>query len=169
MTRTMITDCIAIAIATAAGLSATAARAEVIYKSIGPDGETSYASQPAPGARESTAIDIPSMSPEQRRASQLLRRQDKALSDEVNARLRSLESQWRQIDREIASAHKDLARAESALRSGRTPLPGERRGNAGGGSRLSEAYFLRLRAAEMRVEEAKQRLDKAYVARNSLK
>jgi hypothetical protein len=169
MTRTVICSVLTIAVAAAAGAFAPAARADVIYKSIGPDGDTSYASRPAPGARESTAIDIPSMSPEQRRASQLLRRQDKALSDEVNARLRSLESEWRRVDLEITSAQKGLASAENALRSGRTPLPGERLGKAGGGSRLSEAYFLRLRAAETRVEEAKQRLDKAYAARNNLR
>lgn len=106
MTRTAIGSVLTIAAVTAAGIFAPAARADIIYRSIGSGGEVSYASRPAPGARESTAIDIPSLSPEQRRASQLLRRQDKALSDEVNARLRSLESEWRRVDLEITSAQR---------------------------------------------------------------
>lgn len=121
------------------------------------------------GVRESTAIHIPSLSPEQRRAALLLRRQEKALSADVNAQLQALEGKWRQVDREIVLAHKELGDAERALRMGRTPLPEERRGKAGGGSRLTEAYFQRLRKAETRVEEAKRRLDRAYAARNDLK
>lgn len=156
-------------LAMATWVLAPAARADTIYKSIGPDGEVTYASQPAPGARESTTIDIPSMSPEERRAAMLMRRQEKSHSDEVNAQLQTLEREWRRIDREIVSAQSELARAESALQKGRTPLPGERRGKAGGGSRLSEAYFERLRRSEARVEAAKQRLDNAYTARKTLR
>ena len=152
----------------ACGMAASA-HADTIYRSISPDGEVTYSSQPLPGARESKEIVIESLSPEQRRAGMLLRRQDKALSAEVNARLQSLESEWHQVDREIVSAQKALAEAERALRKGRTPLPGERRGNVGGGSRLTDAYFQRLRQIETRVAQAKERLDRAYAARNALK
>jgi len=38
----------------------------------------------------------------------------------------------------------------------------------GGGSRLTQAFFQRLRQAELRVEQARQRLDLAYAARNAL-
>ena len=144
-------------------------RAETIYRSTSPNGEVTYSSQPVPGARTSKAIDIESLSPEQRRAGLLLRRQDKALSAQVNAQLRSREAQWRRVDREIVSAQKVLVAAERALRKGRTPLPGEWRGNVGGGSRLTEAYFQRLRQLDTRVEQAKARLDRAYSARNALK
>ncbi len=144
-------------------------QAETIYRSIGRDGEVTYSSQPVPDARESAAINIESLSPEQRRAGLLLRRQDKSLSAEVNAQLQSRESEWRRVDREIVFAQKALADAESALQKGRTPLPGERRGNVGGGSRLTGAYFQRLRQLETRVEQAKERLDRAYGARNALK
>lgn len=145
------------------------AHADPIYRSISPDGEVTYSSLPLPGAHESKAIEIESLSPEQRRAGVLLRRQDKILSAEVTASLQSLESEWRQLDREIVSAQKVLAEAESSLQSGRTPLPGERRGNVSGGSRLTEAYFQRLRQNEMRVEQSKERLDRVYAARNALK
>ena len=70
---------------------------------------------------------------------------------------------------EITRAQKALARAEQALRKGRTPLPGERRGLAGGGSRLDASYFARIQRLEDAVKAARQRLDKAYQARNNLK
>lgn len=160
---------VASAAVAAASLFAPAAHADTVYKSIGPAGEVTYGSQPEPGARESIPIDIPSLSPEQRRAALLLRRHEKALSAEVNSRLQTLEREWRRVDLEIVAAQNELAQAENVLQKGRTPLPGERRGKAGGGSRLSEAYFQRLRRSEVRVEAAKQRLDRAYAARNSLK
>ena len=143
--------------------------AETIYRSISPGGEVTYSSQPEPRSRESAAIEVESLSPEQRRAGLLLHRQDKALSAEVNAQLRSRAREWRRADREIVSARKALADAESTLQKGRTPLAGERRGNVGGGSRLTEAYFQRLRQIETRVAQAKERLDRAYEARNALK
>lgn len=170
MTRAFAVNFLAVVAGAAVAVAllfAPAARADTVYKSIGPDGEVTYGSQPEPGARESIAIDIPSLSPEQRRAALLLRRHEKALSAEVNSRLRTLEREWRRVDLEIVAARNELAQAESALQKGRTPLPGERRGKAGGGSRLSEAYFQRLQQSEVRVEEAKQRLDRAYAARKA--
>ena len=160
---------IVITILGAGGAMSASVHAETIYRSISPNGEVTYSSQPVPGARESTAIDIESLSPEQRRAGLLLRRQDKALSAVVNAQLQAREREWRQVDREIVSAQKTLAHAERALQKGRTPLPGERRGNVGGGSRLTEAYFQRLRQLDTRVDGAKASLDRAYSARNALK
>lgn len=155
-------------IALALFVSAAPAHAETIYKSTGPDGEITYSSQPVAGSRESEVLDIHTLSPEQRRAARVLRAQDKALSAQVNAELNARDNEWRRVDREIGSAQKELVRAESALRKGRTPLAGERRGNAGGGSRLTEAYFQRLRQAELRVGQAHERQNRAYAARNAL-
>ena len=139
--------------------------AELIYRSVAPDGEVTYSSQPEPGARETTTVEIRTLSPEQRRAAQRLRAEAQAGS----AKAAALETQWRRVDREILPAQKALARGEKALQDGRTPLPGERRGNVGGGSRLTEAYFQRLHNLEAAVERAKQRLDRAYAARSALK
>ena len=148
--------------------SALPARAETIFKSTGQDGEITYSWKPVPGASKSVALDIQTLSPEQRRAAQMLRAQDRALSAQVSAELNARESEWRRVDREILSTQRELTRAENTLQKGRTPLPGERRGNAGGGSRLTNAYFERLRQEELRVEQARERLDKAYAARNAL-
>lgn len=148
-------------------ISAAAAHAaEVIYRSVAPDGEVTYSYQPQPGARETTTIEIRTLSPEQGRAArQHLRSDEQAAS----ARAVALERQWRRVDREILAARNALTQAEKALQDGRTPLPGERRGNAGGGSRLAETYFQRLGGLEAAVAQAKRRLDRAYAARNALK
>lgn len=121
------------------------------------------------GARESVELDIHTLSPEQRRAAQLLRAQGRALSTQVTAELKARENEWGRVDAEILAAQNELVRAETALRKGRTPLGGERLGNVGGGSRLTEAYFERLGQAELRVGQAHERLDRAYAARNALK
>lgn len=167
--KTIRSATLVIAILGAGCAVSAAAHAEAIYRSISQNGDVTYSSQPVPGARESTAVDIESLSPEQRRAGLLLLQQDKALSAQVSAQLQSREAAWRKVDRNIVAAQKALAADESALQNGRTPLAGERRGNVGGGSRLTGAYFQRLRQLETRVEQAKARLDRAYSARNALK
>lgn len=154
------------ALAAILALSAAAAQAaELIYRSVAPDGEVTYSYEPQAGARQSTTIEIRTLSPEQRRAMERLREEERRSSAQATA----LERTWRRADREIVAAQQGLARAEKALQSGRRPLPGERRGNVGGESRLTEAYFQRLRGLERAVERAKQRLDRAYAARNALK
>ena len=156
----------AVCMAAVLALSAIRAQAaEPIYRSVGADGEVTYSYEPQPGARESTAIEIRTLSPEQRRAMRRLHAQEHAASAQAAA----LDRKWRRVDREIIAAQTALASREKALQDGRTPLPGERRGNVGGGSRLTEAYFQRLHNLELDVEHAKHRLDRAYAARSALK
>lgn len=153
----------------AAEATPVAALAETIYRSTGSDGEVTYSAQPVPGASKSVAIDIPSLSPEQRRAARRLRLEERNASRQVTADVNRIEEQWRRVDREIVAAQRSLAKAESVLQTSRAPLPGERRGNAGGGSRLTEAYFRRLGDLESRVENARARLARAYEERNALR
>ena len=53
---------------------------------------------------------------------------------------------------------KALAEAERRLDEARQIGPGDRKGTAGGGSRLSEAYRQRVEEAEAAVEAARQRM-----------
>ena len=80
-----------------------------------------------------------------------------------------LQNRWARADDEIRNATAQLQAAEARLQAGREPLPGEREGMRGGGSRLTQAYFDRLHSLALEVERAKQRLDRAYQARNALK
>lgn len=67
----------------------------------------------------------------------------------------------------IQAAERDLAVAKRALETGREPLPGERLGLKGGGSRLSPEYDDRIRALEQAVTEAESKVKRAYDARNA--
>jgi hypothetical protein len=142
---------------------------EIIYKSIGPKGEITYAWRPQPNAVRTEAIEVETLSPEARRAAKQLRLEEQKTAQRVDANARALEDQWRRVDQEIKDALAGVQKAEADLRDGRTPYPGERLGIAGGGSQLTQAYFDRIHELELAVQQAKQRLDNAYAARNELK
>lgn len=63
---------------------------------------------------------------------------------------------------EVLAARKDLQEAEERQRAGTEPLPGERLGIVGGGSRLGPGYFARQAQLEKDVQDARARLDRAY-------
>ena len=142
--------------------------AETIYKWRGNDGTVTYSqSAPAdadPGRVEK--IDVETLSPAQHRAAL---RWLWAEEHKADAGVRKLEAAWNHADAQVKSALGELRKGEAALAAGRAPRPGERLGTVGGGSRLTQAYFDRLHALEMRVEREKQRLDLSYQQRDSLK
>lgn len=100
------------------------------------------ATRPAPAGGTPARIVAPALSP--REASKL----DSA-ADEVNEAERALQVSRRKLE------------------LGREPLPGERLGLAGGGSRLSPEYEARIRMLEAEVSGAEMRLKRAYEARNA--
>jgi hypothetical protein len=87
----------------------------------------------------------------------------------LNDAFEKREQAWRNADIEIRDATEKLQIEESTLDSGREPRADEWVGNLGGGTRLSQGYFDRLKSLEDRVDQARQRLDRAYDARNALK
>jgi hypothetical protein len=70
---------------------------------------------------------------------------------------------------EISAAERELAVARRKLELGREPLPGERLGLKGGGSRLSPEYEARVGDLEKEVSAAEARLRRAHEARNTLR
>jgi hypothetical protein len=62
----------------------------------------------------------------------------------------------------ISNLERDLAVAKRKLELGREPLPGERRGLAGGGSRLTPEYEARIAAMEKEVAATEAKLRNAY-------
>lgn len=70
---------------------------------------------------------------------------------------------------EISAAETALQVAKRRLELGREPLPGERLGLAGGGTRLSPEYEVRIAGLEREVADAEARVAKAYAARNALR
>lgn len=159
---------IAFAFSAALGLlpGAAGAAGQTIYKSWEPDGSITYAAQPEPNATKVQRIDIQTLSPEQRRAAYSLLQMDQS---SIRQGYAILQREWTKVDNIITRAQKALQHAEQALRNGRTPLPGERLGMRGGGSRLDAKYFARIKRLEDAVNAARKRLDKAYEARNNLR
>jgi len=72
-------------------------------------------------------------------------------------------------DDEFRAAERSLAAAKASLEAGQEPLPGERTGLAGGGSRLNEAYWDRQAQLKRVVAEVQGRLDRAAAERNALR
>lgn len=62
---------------------------------------------------------------------------------------------------DVAEARANLSRARERMDEGQEPLPGERLGNAGGGSRLVPDYFARQDALEAQVRQAEAQLGQA--------
>jgi hypothetical protein len=132
---------------------AASAGAQTIYKSIMPDGKIVYGEKPVPGAKKVETIEAPpaktgvtaATPQEQARAAELRQRQPTRTEPAAQAE-----------DAQLA-----LKNAEAAREAGREPLPDERQGLAGGGSRLTEAYFARQKILDAAVEAARQRAEEA--------
>lgn len=62
----------------------------------------------------------------------------------------------------IPALERELAIAKRKLELGREPLPGERRGLAGGGSRLTPEYEARIAAMERDIAATEAKLKSAY-------
>jgi hypothetical protein len=71
------------------------------------------------------------------------------------------------VTQEVAAAETAVQVAKRRLDLGREPLPGERRGLAGGGSRLTEEYEVRIAGLEREVADAEARLQRAHATRNA--
>ena len=124
--------------------------ADKVFKSIMPDGRIIYSEKPVPGAKKVEEI-IPQTG---NTGVQITTPQERQQLQEFEAKRK------RDADRQsqIAEAEKALQEDEAALAAGKEPLPGERVGTAGGGTRLSEAYFERQKALQAAVEAARKHL-----------
>lgn len=139
------------------GASAALAQ-QPVYKSTMPDGRIVYGEKPTPGAAKVETIEAPpaktgvttALTPEEKARAQALAKQ-RAQAAAVDAA---------KEDR-LAQARKAVADAEAAIAKGKEPLPGERIGLAGGGSRLTEAYFARQKSLQDALAAARKRLAEA--------
>jgi hypothetical protein len=152
----------------AAAALAGAAQAQQVFKYVMPNGQVVYSDKPVPGGRlvdelapppppapGTTAPQRPESNPEQRQA--------------VRERLGERERGFQQAQSTVNDARAQLATAERQLQDGKEPLPGERTGNVGGGSRLNEAYWARQQANEAAVVSARQALRDAEAAANQFR
>jgi Domain of unknown function (DUF4124) len=135
------------------------AAAETVYKYERPDGKVIYSDSPVEGARLIGKFDLvpaPASAEPQRPA---------RAEDTPDPRRAALDA----ADARVKTADQALTRALEWQQQAAEPLPGERRGNVGGHSRLTPEYFARQRAAAADVEAARANLDEAYRLRNEVR
>ena len=137
----------------ALALAATTAQGQAMFRSVMPDGSIVYGDKPAPGAKEAKPVTLPApniAAPAQKSAPAATPRQKAEDS----------------TDDQVRSAERELQKAKAALETGREPLPGERIGTAGGASRLTDAYFERMKSLENAITGAQKKLDDALGRRS---
>lgn len=139
----------------ALAFAATAAQGQTVFRSVMPDGSIVYGDKPAPGAKEVKEVTLPPPNiskppPPPKKSAPAATPGQPAADSPVDP---------------VKSAELDLQKAKAALEAGREPLPGERIGTAGGGSRLTDAYFERIKSLENAITGAQKKLDDALAQR----
>jgi len=166
-TRTRSVLCILAAVAATIGITPSVAQS--IYKSTLPDGRIVYGGKPEKGATKvekvTPAAPIVEVDPKEAEAQ---RQRERAQVEQIDKRLAARKATREKADAEILAAKDTVSAAEQALAASKEPLPGERIATVDGGSRLSEAYFERLKSLADEARSAKERLDKAFRDRNAL-
>jgi hypothetical protein len=132
-------------------IGASGAGAQVIYKSTMPDGKVVYGEKPAPGARKVDKLEPPPA----KSGITAVTPGEKAREDQLAKQRPAVAAQQRAVD----DARAQLQKAEAAREAGKEPLPGERIGTAGGGSRLTDAYYARQKSLEEAVAAARKKVD----------
>jgi hypothetical protein len=149
-------------LATALALACGSALAETMYRSTMPDGRVIFGDSPAPGAAKVEPLNVrPAQSIGPVVPPQEVQRIQGSTADTLEQR--------RQAQQQLEEARNALSRAEEAQSNGKEPLPGERLGTAGGGSRLSDDYWARQQRLADAVKEARQKVDDAQAALNALR
>lgn len=125
-----------------------------IYKSVMPDGRVIYGEQPQTGARtvEKSVVNVDDTG-----VQPVSREVVEGASQRALERTQILDNAFRTVQ----VAEVELHAAESAREIGREPLPGERIGIVGPGTRLTEEYFQRQQMLEERVGNARKHLENA--------
>ena len=140
--------------------AAIPAAAETVYKYQRPDGKVVYSDSPVEGARLIGQFDLVPAPVSPKAASRPdatggLAEQREAVLDIADAR--------------IKAADRALIAAEERQQQAMEPLPGERRGNVDGRTRLTQDYFARQREAAAAVNAARADLDAAYRLKNEVR
>lgn len=131
--------------------------AQTLYKSTLPDGRIVYGDKPAPDAVkvEETRPDI-----KKGGIGGITAREKEALKELKKTRLQREAGQDK-----VRAAEQALRNAEAARAAGKEPLASERLGTAGGGSRITDAYYERQKKLDADVEQARRELDQARSGR----
>lgn len=152
----------------AGAVAAPTTDAVKVYEWREANGVVSYSQTPPPAGTpgvSSLEVDTRHFTPAQAAA---IKSYLAGLDAKQNAESQHFRQQVDAADQAVATALRNLTSAEAAFSQGRAPLPGERVGNVGGGSRLRPEYFARQKALEGAVEHARESLAAAYRQRNQV-
>ena len=143
--------------------------AETLYKSTDSSGRVIYSDQPAPGAVKIERVLVEPLDPENAARIDAEREKLRQQAEEFQQRERQRERARDQAHAEMIAALDALKEAQQRREAGVEPLPGERLGDVGGGTRLAPSYFERQQALDREVRAAQQRLEQAYARLNELR
>jgi hypothetical protein len=158
--------CLLVLLASGGAVAASASDAVKVYEWREANGVASYSQAPPPAGTPgvtSLEVDTRHFTPAQAAAIKSY------LAGLDAAQIADAERYRQQVDaadQVVAAALQELTNAEAAFSQGRAPQPGDRVGNAGGGSRLRPEYFARQKALEHAVERARANLATAYRMRD---
>lgn len=150
--------------------------ATTVYRQVTPDGRIIYSDKAIKGARvdQTLHIDTPPKGTQWVTESgprpAIPPQTERTEVSRVNAIPQS--GQRRTADdatSDVIRAEMLLEDAKERLQAGVEPLPGERTGNVGGGSRLNPVYDARQKKLAQEVADAEARLKKAIAERDSLR
>lgn len=147
-------------IAAVLAITAFQTSAEEVHRSVDAEGNVTFSDAPVAGAVKSDTVRVDPGTPSPERQAESQQRAAEMIdAANVDQQQRDAASQKRQGSR--AAAKQELKDAEAALEDARVVGEGDRRGTAGGGSRLTPEYDERVRGAEEDVERARQQLQEA--------
>lgn len=146
-TRILLSGCL---IATALIFQPVAA--QTVYKSTMPDGRVIFGDRPEAGA-----VKVESSKPDTSKTGVQLAPPGAAGKVEEMAARRERDQGRQERRREAEEA---VRRAEAAVANGKEPLPSERIGTAGGGSRLNDSYWARQKKLQQDLVKARDALNK---------
>jgi hypothetical protein len=136
------------------------APAQTAYRSNDNEGNVMFSDAPVPGAAQETQIQIdapePSAQSRQQSEQQLQETLEAAGMDETAPVSTGTSPAQRQ-----EAARKRLESAEQGQQEAEVVGPGDRKGTASGGSRLTPEYIQRVQEAEQEVEQARQELQES--------
>ena len=159
--------CMTLVLAAVAAL-AGAAHAQQVFKYVMPNGQVVYSDKPVPGGRLMDEL-APPPPPAQGMNAPAPAAPSAGQGQAVRERLADRESQFQQAQANLNDARANLVAAERQLANGKEPLPGERTGIVGGGTRLNDNYWARQRDNEAAVANARQAVQDATNALNQLR
>jgi hypothetical protein len=159
MLRLIFAGCLAAAPLLAAG--------QTIYKVQMPDGSVLYSDSVPAGGKVLEEREAKSTPRVNTQPGQPATRGTSTAARPVGPGIRPADKTGKSAVPDVGDAERELAVARRRLELGREPLPGERLGLKGGGSRLTPEYEARIAALERDVEAAEARVKKAYEARNA--